>query len=183
MRSWGGWPPKEFESLTAEEKKLFWKEVGACETKEEQEKLVLERLSKVVEETRCGGTGGEYLPLSVYATRGFDTTMIEELCDDKKPSKMFGTVYRVDIEYQTKETKEKRIREAILKSVQERRGQGGRKVEQGEGHGGGWMQAYGGFMERPSKVPVGAGAGGGGRRGAGGGRKEEQGEPTVATKK
>ena len=124
-RSWVGWPPTEFDAFSSEEANKFWQDVGACDTNEEQEQLVAESLTQVVEETRCGGTGGEYLPLSVYKTRGFDTTLIEELCDDKKPSRMFGTVYRVDIEYQTKETKEKRIREAILQSVQERRGGGG----------------------------------------------------------
>ena len=115
----------EWDSFSAAEKQRFWKDVGACDTKEDQEQLVVDRLSKVVEETRCVGTGGKYLPLSVYAAKGFDTSQIEQLCEDKKQHKLFGTVYRVDIEYQSKETKEKQIRQEILKSVQERKGSRG----------------------------------------------------------
>ena len=113
---------------------------------------------------------GEYLPLEVYTTRGFDTSRIEKLCEDKKPSAMFGTVYRVDIEYQSKGTKEKRIKDAILESVQERKGAGGR----------------GGFGAGQSVVVKGGGRGGGASVGAGAQpsqKRKEPGDPTLATKK
>ena len=85
----------------------------------------MEKLSKKITETRCAGAGGQYLPLSVYAAQGYDTKAIEEGCKDVKAHPLFGKVYRVEIEYQNKESKEQMIREAILKSVQERQSKGG----------------------------------------------------------
>ena len=119
-RQWGGWPPAEFESFSAEERKDFWLAIGACTKKEDQERCVLEKLGKKITETRMAGAGGKYLPLSVYGAKGFDTEAIRKGCTDKKPHPLFGEVYRVEIEYQNKETMEQKIREAILKSVQER---------------------------------------------------------------
>ena len=117
------------------------------------------------EETRCAGTGGEYLPLAVYKTRGFDTSRIEKFCEDKKPSAMFGTVYRVDIEYESKDTKEKRIKDAILESVQGRKGAGGR----------------GGFGAGQSVVVKGGGRGGGASVGAGAQPSHKRKEPECST--
>ena len=81
----------------------------------------MKSLPKVVEESRGASQKGQYLPLSVYKTQGFDWEAIRDGCKDEKPHALFGQVYRVDIEYQSKETMHKRIREELLKSVQERR--------------------------------------------------------------
>ena len=101
-RAFLGWLAAKRVGVLLGRGKKFWQDIGACEKKEDQDKLVMEKMTKVVEESRCAGAGGQSLPLSVYATQGFDTSRIEQFCDDKKPSKMFGTVYRVDIEYQNK---------------------------------------------------------------------------------
>ncbi len=120
-RTWGGWPPSAWESFSEDEKAKFWRDIGASEGKDEQEKVVMEMLSKKVIESRKSGSGGEYLPLSVYGTRGFDVKAIENGCDDWKPHKLFGRVYKVEIEYQSKEQEEQRIRDAILQSIQHRK--------------------------------------------------------------
>ena len=124
-RQWGGWPPAEWASFSAEERKDFWLAIGACDTKEDQERCVLEKLGKKITETRMAGAGGKYLPLSVYGAQGFDIEVIRKGCTDKKPHPLFGEVYRVEIEYQNKETMEQKTREAIMKSVQDRRGSKG----------------------------------------------------------
>jgi hypothetical protein len=126
-RQWGGWPPAEWASFSAEERKDFWLAIGACDTKEDQERCVLEKLGKKITETRMAGAGGKYLPLSVYGAQGFDIEVIRKGCTDKKPHPLFGEVYRVEIEYQNKETMEQKTREAIMKSVQDRRGSKGEK--------------------------------------------------------
>ena len=89
-RQWGGWPPSEWESFSEEEKTAFWVAVGAAETKEDQDKVVMEVLSKKVEEIRSAGSGGKYLPLSVYERKGFDIAKIERECDDYKELPMLG---------------------------------------------------------------------------------------------
>ncbi len=128
-RQWGGWPPKEFEGLTADEKARFWQSLGTADTAHEQQKVVLQALSQKVIESRIAGARGEYLPLGAYAARGFDVNLIEAKCTDKKEHPILGTTYRVDIDYQDKKQEAQRVREELLKSVQERR-------EGGKGNGG-----------------------------------------------
>ena len=120
-RAWGGWPPSEWESFTEDEKTQFWKNIGESGSKEDMERVVLTSMSKRVIETRKAGAGGEYLPLSVYSTRGFDSTIIEAKCADWKPCPLFGKVYRLEIEYQSREKEEQRVREAIVQSIQNRK--------------------------------------------------------------
>ena len=65
--------------------------------------------------------GGEYLPLSVWETRGFDVSAIEanSLDGDKKFHSQLGWVYRVMIESKT--TKRVQSKEVFLKIVQDKR--------------------------------------------------------------
>ena len=67
---------------------------------------VTETLSVQRAEPRKAIAGGEYLPLNVYATRGFDVAAIEQHCKDWKPSEMFGRVFKVLIEGSADKTEE-----------------------------------------------------------------------------
>jgi len=102
----------------------------------------------------------------VYERKGFDTEAIQQNCHDWKTYKVFGKVYKVDIEYASKEKVEQRIREAILNSIQERK----HNPANGKPSKGGRSGAASSARAQPSK--------GGGR---GGGAPKPP--PTVATKK
>ena len=137
-RHWGRWPPKEFEGLSADEKAAFWQQMGDAGSPEEQDEVVHNCLKNRVIESRMAGERGEYLPLSVYAARGFDATRIEANCKDTKEHAILGTTYRVDITFQSKHEERQRIQEEILKSIKERRGSGKASssgVGQGKGKG------------------------------------------------
>lgn len=56
------------------------------------QKLTLQRM-----ETEERALGGEYLPLSVYAARGFNVTDIEAKCKDHTNHDLLGKTYRVSI--------------------------------------------------------------------------------------
>ena len=74
----GGWPHQEFRALSDDDKVEFYrKEVSDAKA---LESLVLETLAKRRIESRAAEFSGEYLPLEVYAKRGFDVNKIVANC-------------------------------------------------------------------------------------------------------
>ena len=61
-------------------------------------------------------SGGDWLPLSVYKQRGFDTDLIEQKCTDTRIHKIFGKVYRVTIDSLYSATIEKAVRKELFYS-------------------------------------------------------------------
>ena len=58
--------------------------------------------------------GGEYLPLSVYERRGFDTKLIEEKCRDIDMHEVLGKTYRVSIKAVYSKTIEAMVRKELF---------------------------------------------------------------------
>ena len=107
----------QWESFSEAEKTQFWQDIKGITTRAEQEKMVVNSLSKTIIESRKAGEHGEYLPLSVYKARGWDIKIIEEQCKDWKPCRMFGKRYNVEVEYRDKSEEERYCREQIMKGI------------------------------------------------------------------
>jgi hypothetical protein len=152
-RQWGGWPPKEFESLDPEAKAQFWQDIQKAPDAASQEELVLKTLSHRIIESRISGEKGSFQPLGWYQAQGYDVKRIEKYCKDTEEHPVLGTTYRVDINYQDKKKELQRVREEFVKSIRDRK--------HGKGHGKG--QSKGGGKGKSKGKPAG--------------------NPTVATKK
>ena len=90
MPGWTGFQQR-FKGMSQEERERFWS--GAKETHSGQElQAYLQdqvELSNSHEETQSSFVSGEYLPLGVYAARGFDAATIEAKCSDVKDRAIF----------------------------------------------------------------------------------------------
>ena len=73
----GSWPPASFKKLSPEVQTNFWREAKELAGKDHLEELFVQALTKSRIEQEISQVGGEYLPLSVYASRGFNTADIE----------------------------------------------------------------------------------------------------------
>ena len=74
-------------------------------------------LTSFPQEFLASSRSGAYLPLSVYAQRGFDPKEIEERCTDTQMHAVLGKCYRVAITALDKSSMEDTIREQVLTSM------------------------------------------------------------------
>ena len=80
----GAWPTEEFKGLTEEEQKSFMRDIGKLKTGEEVEKYASHALGKYQQQAEyLNNSGaflldnsGEFLPLSVWAAKLFDTDAV-----------------------------------------------------------------------------------------------------------
>ena len=74
----GKWPVEEFKELSPDEQADFWKSRGTngWEIMKSIEKHLVRRIIN----QRVNALEGEFLPLSVWAKKGFDPKIIEALC-------------------------------------------------------------------------------------------------------
>eukprot|EP00969_Alexandrium_andersonii_P186776 8252302-Alexandrium_andersonii.AAC.1 len=79
-----------FRNMIADAQKQFWKDI-ADTPGAQLEAVVVEKLSTIRKAWEEAKVGGEYLPLSVYAQRGFDAAAIAERCTDKLEDPILGT--------------------------------------------------------------------------------------------
>jgi len=96
-RMFGSWPPRSFQALPADWQTKFWKDVEGKSGGADLEKFVVDSITRERAEQEFSKHGGEYLPLSVYATRGFNVADIEEKCKDTDMHDVLGKTYRVAI--------------------------------------------------------------------------------------
>ena len=99
FRGFGSWPNMEFKGLAEEEQQAFMRSVhndadGAKTCAKAKEFLSAHEKHETFYEF-----GGEFLPLSVWATRGFDATAIEAKTtpEDRSVHAVLGDCYRVKI--------------------------------------------------------------------------------------
>ena len=116
----GGWPPKEFESLSDADRAAFWADLKESGDEASQTQCVMKHLAQKIIESRIGGDLGHYWPLSVYDKKGFNIKDIERNCKDTQDHPVLGLCYRVDIRYMDKKTEHQRIRKEILESIKQR---------------------------------------------------------------
>jgi len=95
----GTWPPKEFESLDDETKTNFYARIGKTHGSLAMCKVTKDFLSNYSKKERVFHDGGEFLPLSVWSTRGFDVENIRSKSapQDIAQHPVLGAVYRVAI--------------------------------------------------------------------------------------
>ena len=86
----GSWPPASFKKLSPEIQTNFWREAKELAGKVHLEELFVQALTKSRIEQEISQVGGEYLPLSVYASRGFNVGDIESKCKDFEEHSMLG---------------------------------------------------------------------------------------------
>jgi hypothetical protein len=94
-RIFGTFPLPDFVALTDAEQSAFWKE--APTDMQGLKKAITETLTSSMMERTESGTSGKYLPLEVYAKKGFDTVAIEHGCN-MKMHPVIGKTYRLDID-------------------------------------------------------------------------------------
>ena len=118
-RSFGKWPIPEFQELSVDEQKAFWKDTSLPGVNlQKMKSMLLEKIVKSRTDKVEASIGGSWLPLGVYAVQGYDIELIKKNCkgDDIKECPLLGTTYRVPISFLGRSTTESRIRESILKS-------------------------------------------------------------------
>ena len=96
-RVFGAWPPVSFKHLSPEAQESFWEAAKQCKDATKLEEIFINHLVKSRIEQEVAKSGGEYLPLSVYHARGFDTEAIRTTCRDTEQHEVLGTCYRVSI--------------------------------------------------------------------------------------
>jgi len=95
-RQFGQWPIESFIALSADDRAAFFRDT-ACDRL--SLKSAYESLTTTETHEQVFSWGGDFCPLSVWATRGYNTDLIQQSCkpDDKMADDMFGTVYRVRV--------------------------------------------------------------------------------------
>ena len=102
-RTFGTWPIEEFKGLEEEEKKSFMA-IASNKTKDLENELS-NMLTKKFVESHKSSMRGQFLPLQVWATMGWDAKKIEETADPEDiESTKLGKTYRVKI-HETEEAK------------------------------------------------------------------------------
>lgn len=115
MPTWAGFQTR-LKSLPDEEKALFWQ--GACDAPSgaglseflSEQTSLLSRHS----ETTSSFVSGEYLPLSVYAAKGYDADRIRMFCKDSKEDPVLGLVYRLPVHGHSETAQVSRVKEERL---------------------------------------------------------------------
>jgi hypothetical protein len=111
-RRFGKWPIDEFKDLTEDEQSEFW--ADANNSSKNLDKQVEKVLEKRYMEERRATEEGAYLPLSVYATQGYDVGNIERSCTDVQDHPVLGKTYKVDINHTSRAKIQQEIRTHLL---------------------------------------------------------------------
>lgn len=98
---YGHWPIAFFRELSLDQQTLFWQ--ADCKGKREIEVELTQSIAKHKTEKTRTQCAGQYLPLSVYKTQGYDIADIEARCEDVQDHAVLGKVYRVEISGKTTE--------------------------------------------------------------------------------
>ena len=85
--------------MSDEEQAKFFKDCGAVRKRDDLAEFAKTMFEKFTVEAKVYYNGGEFLPLRVWETRGFDPETIEASSDpsDVMEHKVLGTTYRVSI--------------------------------------------------------------------------------------
>jgi hypothetical protein len=91
------WPLPEFLQLSQDEQQKFWRECHALNGAPAIKALLTNTIVQSQSNSIQANLGGEYLPLSVWQTKGFDIADIEAKCKDTMQHPVLGKVYRVPL--------------------------------------------------------------------------------------
>ena len=125
------WPLPEFESLSAEEQRLFWQEAGAVKDSrgvlqyERVKTMLADRIVKARYERQAISEGGAYKPLTVWAAEGYNTSKIEAQCPSMFNQSLDEWCYLVELLHVNKETMFEKVTSEITeieRRVRKRKG-------------------------------------------------------------
>ena len=88
-------PPEAFKKLDESVQVKFWQDAKDKAGKVRLEDLYISAFIQARIEQDIASNGGEYMPLRVYATRGFDVKRIAERLKDIEEDEVLSTCYRV----------------------------------------------------------------------------------------
>ena len=93
----GMWPTAEFKEFEDQEQIDFYREAGELSKSSDVVKLMTFTLNKYQKKEFSWANGGQYLPLSVWETQGFDGDRIKRTStpEDIQENAQAGTCYRV----------------------------------------------------------------------------------------
>ena len=83
-RAYGHWPTEQFKRLSDTEQADFMKEVGKATNQPDVACLAQHKLERYEMHAKYYQNGGEFLPLGVWQTRGFDINNPSNTCDENK---------------------------------------------------------------------------------------------------
>ena len=96
-REFGTWPTDQFKALSVQEQTDFMKAVGETTGQADLSKVANSQMERYSKKANYYVHGGEFLPLDVWANRGFDAARIRDnsATADKMIHPVLGDVYRV----------------------------------------------------------------------------------------
>jgi hypothetical protein len=103
----GHWPVQLFAALTVEQQTEFWR--SESKGKVQVQNALVKKVTDARIEVIKNSTIGQYLPLSVYKTMGYDTDAIQANCKDVEEHEILGTTYKVDLKSVTTDDVRKKV--------------------------------------------------------------------------
>ena len=103
-RMFGGWPVEAFRKLPEESQKLFWQNTST--SKSDLETQLTKQVVESREKRSSSGGKGEFLPTSVYRSRGYTEEQIghiEQSCDSSWSQALNCWTYCLDVQFKTHE--------------------------------------------------------------------------------
>ena len=120
-KMFGKFPQEEFSELSQDQMVEFWRKARDADKTPRLKMLFLDTLVKRRVDKATASVEGKYLPLSVYASQGFDTAQIEEKCTDTQQHPIFGLTYRVPIRAVERSATTEHEKTALLEKLDRRR--------------------------------------------------------------
>ena len=95
----GQWPTEQFKNQTEEAKQEFMRNIADCKSLAQVEVKANQMLVRFEQHSEYYSEGGQFLPLSVWATQGFNVEAIERHSkpEDKMIHDVLGPCYRVKL--------------------------------------------------------------------------------------
>ena len=117
LPEWPGFSQK-MRDFSEEQKAEFWASTHDANDKEQLKTLIEESLTTRQTESSEASTEGGYQPLSWYKKQGYDVKAIEEKCRDTRSHPIFGTTYRVKIDFVKSGNLSEKIHEKTMKKLE-----------------------------------------------------------------
>ena len=118
-KHYGKWPTDDFRTIDRDEQKVFYNRVKDKGSSREIVQCCEDSVTRKHSETNSSLDDGEFLPLSVYETQGFDTSVIKAKAESQEHP-VLGTCYRVNIRKTRHATTDSTVREQrVLSRKQE----------------------------------------------------------------
>ena len=116
-KRWGHGILQEFKGLPREEQTEFW---ASLHNKNNQQVAdsIADSLSKKRSDSIKASSKGEWLPLSVWAAKGFSADLILEKCKDTQEHPILGTCYRVCVQSLDRNSVATEERKRVLQSLE-----------------------------------------------------------------